>query len=345
MDLRTTYLGLELAHPLMPGASPLCDDLDMAQRLVDAGAPALVLRSLFEEQVLAEELAAERSHHGLADAHAEARGYLPPASYTLGPDEYLEHLSRLKTRVSVPVIASLNGTTPGGWVDHARWIEEAGADALELNTWHLATDPDVTGTDVEWELVDILAGIRARVRIPVAVKLGPSFSSLPNLVRRLEKAGADGLVLFNRFYQPDIDVETLEVTPELELSSPSELRLRLRWLAALSGRTTLSLGCSGGVHGAIDALKALMAGAHAVQMVSALLRHGPEVLTETLRELRRWLLEHEYESVRQLQGSMSLIRCPDPRAYERANYLRVLTSWSDDARWWRPAGRRRSAEG
>lgn len=329
MDLRTTYLGLELAHPLMPGASPLVDDLDQTRRLEDAGASAIVLHSLFEEQVVAEELGALARWERTADAFPEALSYMPhPLSFPMGPDGYLELVRRTKEAVAVPVIASLNGVTPGGWVDHARWIEEAGADALELNTYFLATDLDEPGEAVERRTLDVLAAVRAATRLPIAVKLSPFYSALPHFVRRLQAGGAAGVVLFNRFYQPEVDPDALEVGRALRLSDPSELNLRLRWLAILSGRLPgLSLGCSGGVHGPLDAVKAVMTGAHAVQMVSALLRHGPERLREAVRGLAAWLEEREYESLRQLQGSMDLTRCPDPRAYERANYAHLLQSW------------------
>ncbi len=329
MDLSTTYLGLTLPHPLMPGASPLVDDLDAVRKLEDAGAAAIVMHSLFEEQLVREELALHHGLEGFDDLHAEATTYLPRgAGFRLGPHEYLEQVRRIKAAVGVPVIASLNGTTEGGWVQYARWIEQAGADALELNTYHMATDPLECAAAVEQRLVSLLVAVKAQVRLPVAVKLSPYFSALPHLARTLEQHGAAGLILFNRFYQPDIDVEALEVVPSLRLSDPSELLLRVRWLAALSPLLGCSLACSGGVHGPLDALKAVMAGAHAVQMTSALLQRGPGHLRDVLDGLRGWLEEHEYASLRQAQGSMSLARCPDPQAFERANYVRLLQTWS-----------------
>jgi dihydroorotate dehydrogenase (fumarate) len=330
LDLSTTYLGLRLAHPLMPGAGPLVDDLDVVRRLEDAGAAAIVMHSLFEEQVVAEELALDRGLEGWDEVHAEATTYLPRGAtgFRLGPHEYLEQLRRIKAAVAVPVIGSINGVSEGRWLEYARWVEAAGADALELNTYHMATDPLEVAAAVERRTVDLLRAVKAQVRIPVAVKLAPFYTALPSFARALEEAGADGLVLFNRFYQPDIDVERLEVVPALRLSDPSELPLRVRWLAVLSpllART--SLACSGGVHGPLDALKAVMAGAHAVQMTSALLQRGPEHLREVLEGLRTWLEEHEYASLAQARGSMSHARCPNPQALERANYVRVLHSW------------------
>jgi dihydroorotate dehydrogenase (fumarate) len=327
MNLSTTYLGFTLPHPLMPGASPLVDDLDTVRQLEDAGAAAIVMHSLFEEQITAEEEVAGRlAAHG--DSFAEALSYLPEVpAFALGPDRYLEQLRRIREAVAVPVIASLNGVTPAGWLEYARLMEQAGAHALELNVYHLATDPAESASAVEARVLDVLRAVRGAVRLPLAVKLSPFYSALAHLARELDTLGADGLVLFNRFYQPDIDPEALEVVPALQLSDSSELRLRLRWLAILHGRLRPTLAASGGVHTGLDALKAVLAGAHAVQMVSALLRHGPEHLAVVRAELARWLEEHEYDSLAQAQGSMSLLRCPDPAAFERANYLRVLQSW------------------
>jgi len=327
MNLATTYLGLALPHPLMPGASPLVDDLDMVRRLEDAGAAAIVMHSLFEEQIAAEEqVAVEVAGHG--DSFGEALSYLPGLPpFALGPDRYLDQLRRIREAVAVPVIASLNGVTASGWLDYAGLLEQAGAHALELNIYHVPTDPAETAAAVEARVVDVLRAVRTSVRLPLAVKLSPFYSALGHLAQELDLLGADGLVLFNRFYQPDIDPEALEVVPALQLSDSSELRLRLRWLAILHGRVRPSLAASGGIHTGLDALKAVMAGAHAVQMVSALLRHGPEHLAVVRADLTRWLEEHEYESLAQARGSMSLLRCPDPAAFERANYLHVLQSW------------------
>jgi dihydroorotate dehydrogenase (fumarate) len=312
MDLSTRYLGLELAHPFMPGASPLVDDLDMVLRLEDAGASAIVMHSLFEEQIL----------------HPDTASYFPePADYALAPDRYFEQLLRIKQRVRVPVIASLNGTTAEGWLQYARAIERAGADALELNFYHVATNPLEEAASVEARVIDIVAVLKESITIPVAVKLSPSYTALANLAWRLDRLGADGLVLFNRFYQPDIHPETLEVVPELRLSDSSELLLRLRWLAIISGRVRGSLAASGGIHEPIDAIKAIMAGADAVQIVSALLQRGPGYLSVVREGVQRWGDEHGYLSLERMRGSMSLSRYGDPAAFERGQYLRALQSW------------------
>ena len=329
MDLRTKYLGLDLPHPLMPGASPLSHDVDSIRRLEDAGASAIVMYSLFEEQIIGEQLA---SHHGTelhAHSFPEATTFFTePPEFALGPHEYLEHLARVKTLVSIPVIGSLNGTTPGGWTEHAKLIEQAGADALELNLYSVAADHTETSQQVEDRTIELCRAVKSAVKIPVAAKLSPFYTSMPHLAHRLESVGVDGVVIFNRFYQPDIDVEELEVRHTLHLSDSGELLMRLRWLAILSGRLNLSLGATGGVHTGLDAVKAIMCGAHGVQMVSALLLGGPHALTEARDTMSKWLEEHEYHSLAQMQGSMSLARCPDPSAYERAQYLRVLrTGW------------------
>jgi len=328
MDLSTSYLGFELPHPLMPGASPLVDDLDTVRRLEDAGAAAIVMHSLFEEQILLEERTVQECLGVHEHGFSEAASYLPSRhDFALGPAEYLERIRRIQETVSVPVIASLNGCTRGGWLDFARLIEQAGADALELNVYSLAVDPDLSGAFEEQNILDMVRAVKAAVKIPVAVKLAPFYSSLAHFAKQLDQAGADGLVLFNRFYQPDIDVEALEVSRLLSLSESSELPLRLRWLAILSGGVRPSLACSGGVHTVQDAIKAIMAGAHAVQIVSAILRHGPDVLRTLLSQLEEWLEQHEYGSLRQMQGSMNLRRCSDPRSYERANYIHLLQSF------------------
>ena len=328
MDLTTRYLGLTLPHPLMPGASPLADELDGVRRLEDAGAAAIVLRSLFEEQITREQLACfvHQDRHG--ESFAEAMSYFPsPEAFVLGPEEYLDHLRRVREAVSLPVIASLNGTTPGGWLDCARLMEQAGADALELNVYHVATDPELSGAAVERQTIEMVREVKRGLRIPVAVKLSPFFASFAHLARELDAAGADGLVLFNRFYQPDIDVQELSVSPILHLSDPSELLLRLRWIAVLAGRVQASLAATGGVHSGLDVVKATMAGAHAVQMVSALLARGPEHLASVRQELVRWMEENEWGSLAEMRGNMSLLRVPDPQVYERANYMLMLQSW------------------
>lgn len=335
MDLSTSYLGLELSHPIMPGASPLVDDLGTVRRLEDAGAAAIVMHSLFEEQLIEERMTRYRldlNEHSYAEAQSYFRGIAGfdldvDADIALGPDQYLEQIRRIKSAVAVPVIASLNGTTPGGWTEYAGLIQQAGADALELNVYYVATNPLESAADVEERLLEIVSSVRRAVTIPLAVKLSPFFTSLANLATCLFDVGADGLVLFNRFYQPDLDLERLEAAPRLHLSDSSELLLRLRWVAILSGNVGMSLAVSGGVHTSRDALKAVMAGADGVQVVSALLQHGPEYLGVIREGMARWLEEHEYDSLRQLHRSMSLQRCPDPQAFERGNYVRILQSW------------------
>jgi dihydroorotate dehydrogenase (fumarate) len=328
MDLKTSYLGLQLAHPLMAGASPLVDDMGMVKRLEDAGVSGIVMHSLFEEQITREEQGTLMDMELHANSNAEAVSYFPqPDDFRLGPERYLEQLRRIKEAVAVPVIASLNGTTAAGWLHYAQLMEQAGADALELNVYYIATDAKESAADVEKRTLDVVRTVKAQVKIPVAVKLSPFFSSLAHFAMELEAAGADGLVLFNRFFQPDINVEELLAEPSLQLSGPSDLLLRLRWLAVLHGRIKGSLAVTGGVHDGIGALKAVMAGADAVQMVSALLIHGPERLAQTRATLAEWLEEHEYESLAQARGSMSLLKSPNPQAFTRANYMRILNGW------------------
>jgi len=328
MDLSTTYLGLELPHPFMPGASPLVDDLDTVKRLEDAGAAAIVMHSLFEEQITREQLSTVLDMEMHADSYAEALSYFPePKDFALGPEPYLDQLRRVKAAVGIPVIASLNGTSPAGWLDYARLIQEAGADALELNVYYLATHEWEPGEAVERRVLDVARTVKGAVSIPVALKLSPYYSSLTWLASELDKAGVDGLVLFNRFYQPDIDVANLETSPTLRLSDSSELLLRLRWLAILASKLKGSLAASGGVHTAVDAVKAIMAGADAVQVVSALLVNGPEYLEVLRAGLTAWMEEHEYGSLEQMHGSMSHANSPNPEAIERANYMKILQSW------------------
>jgi len=328
MNLSTTYLGLKLANPLMAGASPLSDDLDQVRRLEDAGASAIVMRSLFEEQIEGEHYASVQHHEMYADMFAEASSFFPGiGEFQLNPDGYLEHIRRVKEICSVPIIASLNGNSLSGWLRYAKLIEEAGADALELNVYHIATQPGETADSIEHRIREVARNVRKSIQLPLAVKISPFFTSVPNLAMELRTVGVDGLVLFNRFYQPDIDLGLLSVMPQLHLSDSSELLLRLRWLAILSGRCSMSLACSGGVHTAEDAIKAIMSGAHAVQIVSALLKHGPGHLKTILDNLKRWMADNEYESVRQMLGSLSLAKYPNPGAFERGNYMRVLNSW------------------
>jgi dihydroorotate dehydrogenase (fumarate) len=304
------------------------DDLDTVRRLEDAGAAAIVMHSLFEEQITREQVQTFLHTEVHGESFAEALSYFPsPERFALGPEEYLEHLGRVKEAVRIPVIASLNGTTLGGWLDYARLMQQAGADALELNLYVVATDPEESGQDIEDRAVQIVRDLKRALHIPVAVKLSPFFTSLAHFASRLDNAGADALVLFNRFYQPDIDAEELEVSRTLHLSDSSELPLRLRWLAVLSGRVSASLAVTGGVHSALDAVKAVMTGAHAVQMVSALLRGGPGYLKTVRAEMAAWIEAHEYDSLAQMQGSMNLLACPDPQVYERANYMLMLQGW------------------
>lgn len=332
MDLRTHYLGLELPHPLVVGASPICDDLDLVKRACDAGASAIVMHSLFEEQIDLEH-ATQTWVESHGESFAEAGTYLPaPSDYVLGPDAYLEQIGKLKRHFHVPIIASLNGVTDSGWLHYARLIEQAGADALELNVYASAHDPNESALAIEDRVVRMVQSVVAETKLPIAVKLSPFWTSLGHLATRLEHSGARGLVVFNRFYQPDIDPERLEVALTLRLSDPTELLLRLRWLAVLSGRTQLSLACSGGVHSGHDALKAVLAGAHCVQIVSAVLHRGPEHLTKMKRELEQWLEEHEYRSLRQAQGSMNLVHTPHPEVYERGNYLKILQGYARSMR-------------
>ncbi len=328
MNLETNYLGLKLAHPILPGASPLVDNMDKVRRLEDAGAPALVMHSLFEEQIELELTARHYHQDRHEESFGEATSYFPDDDeFTLGPDEYLERIRRIREAVSVPVIGSLNGIRLGGWVDYAGLIERAGASALELNMYFLPTDASESAADTERRMLEIVKAVKGAIKIPLAVKLSPFFSSLPHFTQELEVIGVDGIVLFNRFYQPDIDIENLEATPHLELSHPAELRLRLRWLAILFGQTKATLIASGGVHRTQDVIKAVMAGAGGVQVVSSLLKFGPEHLQTLIKGLSSWMEQREYESLKPIQGSMSLRHAPNPEALERANYLRMLQVW------------------
>jgi dihydroorotate dehydrogenase (fumarate) len=329
MDLSTTYLGLHLKNPLVPSASPLSRTLDSMKRLEDAGAAAIVMYSLFEEQIQHE--AAELNHYMSygTESFAEALSYFPEAQeYNLGPDEYVEHLYKAKKALGIPVIGSLNGVSTGGWMKYAKKIEEAGADALELNVYYIPTDPRLSGQAVEELYLDALKAVKQTVRIPVAMKLSPFFSSMANMASRLDAAGADGLVLFNRFYQPDFDIEALDVVPNVSLSSSRSIRLPLRWIAILFGRVKANLAATSGVHTAEDVLKLLMAGADITMLCSTLLQHGPGAIAEILKNLDRWMLEHEYVSVQQMRGSMSQKSAADPSAFERANYMKALTQYT-----------------
>jgi dihydroorotate dehydrogenase (fumarate) len=329
IDLSTKYLGLELKNPLVVSASPLSEELDNIRRMEDAGAAAVVMHSLFEEQITAESQWLDRSLSAGTESFAESLTYFPDlTSYNLGPEGYLEHLRKAKQAVSIPVIGSLNGISMGGWTEYAKKMEEAGADALELNIFYIATDTEMSGAQVEQRYCDLAAHVKASVKIPVAVKLGLYFSSMPNLAKRLDAAGVNALVLFNRFYQPDFDLENLEVVPNLILSTPYELLLRLHWVAILYGHVKADMAVTGGVHSAMDVLKAMMAGARVAMMTSALLRHGIQRLSAVRDELLAWMEEHDYESIRQMQGSMSQRAVADPSAFVRANYVKVLSSYT-----------------
>jgi dihydroorotate dehydrogenase (fumarate) len=325
MDLSTTYLGLRLPHPFVAGASPVADDIERVRRFADAGIAAIVLRSLFEEQIHQDAWAHHAAAYGHAEAHGEAASYLPdPDGCVFGPDEYVAHLAAVKAAVRIPVIASLNGCTASGWVEYARRLADAGADAIELNLWHVAIDPQQSAAVVEDLAVATVQAVALAVRIPIAAKLTPFHSALPHFAQRLVQAGAGGLVLFNRAFEPDIDTEALEVRTHMEWSTAAELRLRLRWLAILSGQVEASYALSGGVQWPIDAVKAVMCGAHVVQLVAALLRGGPSAVAPLCSGLAQWLSAHDYTSLAQLRGSMDLRRAPDPRAFERGNYVRLL---------------------
>jgi len=328
MDLSTTYLGLKLKNPIVPSASPLSHTLDSMKRLEDAGAAAIVMYSLFEEQIAHE--AAELDHYLSygTETYAEALTYFPePQEFHLGPDEYVNLLRKAKESLKIPVMGSLNGISTGGWINYAKKIEEAGADAIELNVYYIPTDPKLTAQDVENRYLEVLKAVKSTVKIPVAMKLSPFFSSMANMARRLDQAGVGGLVMFNRFYQPDIDLETLEMKPSVNLSTPQAMRLPLRWVAILYGRVKASLAATSGIHTAEDVLKMLMAGADVTMMASSLLKNGPQRITEVLARMDQWMLEHEYVSVAQMKGSMSQKSVADPSAYERANYMKVLQGY------------------
>jgi dihydroorotate dehydrogenase (fumarate) len=328
MNLNTTYLGFDLKHPIMMGASPLVDDLDKVKRAEDAGVAAIVMHSLFEEQVRLEQ-ATQDLVASYGESFAEAASYMPePSAYVLGPEAYLEQIAKVKQAVSCPVIGSLNGMTPSGWLHYAKLIEAAGADAIELNVYGVAHDPKLTAAEVESRVIEMVKAVVKETKLPVSVKLSPFYTSLTHFAAALEAAGAKGLVLFNRFYQPDIDIENLDVSLKLQLSKSNELLLRLRWLALLSGRVNVSLGVTGGVHTAEDALKSVMAGAHGVQVVSALIEKGPGFVKDLRDGMAQWLESHEYESLRQAQGSMSLQKSPSPAMYERGNYVKILQGYA-----------------
>lgn len=326
-DLTTTYLGLQLKNPLVVSASPLSKRVDTVRQLEDAGAAAVVMYSLFEEQITHESLELDHYLHLGTHSVAESLSYFPDMdTYNIGPGAYLEHLHHLKEATSIPVIGSLNGVSTGGWVEYARRIEEAGADAIELNIYYLAADPDLTSMALEDTYAQLVGDVREQVNIPIAVKLSPFYTALPNVARRLVASGASGLVLFNRFYQPDFRIDGLDVVPSLELSTPQELRLPLHWIAMLYGRVNADFALTSGVHSATDTVKAVMAGASVAMMASELIANGIGRMAEIRAELDHWLEEHEYESVAQMKGSMSQRGVAEPAAFERANYMKVLNS-------------------
>jgi dihydroorotate dehydrogenase (fumarate) len=329
IDLSSTYLGMKLKNPVVVSSSPLQKDLDNIRRMEDAGAAAVVMHSLFEEQIDLESRELNRwLDHG-TEAYAESLRYLPDLeSYNLGPEGYLEHLARAKRSVSIPVIGSLNGVSKGGWTRYARMMEEAGADAIELNTYYLAADPEVPGVEVEQRYCDLVTQVKDSVRLPLAVKLSFMFSSMSNMAKRLDQLGVNALVLFNRFYQPDFDLETLEVVQSLALSRSYDLLPRLNWVAILFGHIAADMAVTGGVHTGADVLKCMMAGARVAMMTSALLENGIVHISQALDEVRSWMEEHEYESIRQMQGSMARRSVADPSTFERVNYMQVLSSYS-----------------
>jgi len=329
MDLSTTYMGLKLRTPLVPSAAaPLTEEVDNIKRMEDAGAAAVVLYSLFEEQLRIERLNMHRALTEGTESFAESLTYFPePADFKVGPESYLENIRKAKEAVKIPIIASLNGSSPGGWTDYAKQMQQAGADAIELNIYYIPTDPDLSSDQVEQTYLDILKAVKTAVTIPVAVKLSPFFSNMANMAKRLDAAGANGLVLFNRFYQPDIHLETLEVEPNILLSTPMAMRLPLRWIALLHKRIKADLAATSGIHRASDVIKMLMVGASTTQLCSVLLRHGITKLTAIEREVCEWMEQHEYESVAQLQGSLSQINCPDPGAFERAQYMKAISTY------------------
>jgi len=328
MDLTTTYMGLKLKNPIVPSSSPLSQSVDNVKKMEDAGAAAVVVYSLFEEQITHE--SGELDHYLSygTESYAEALSYFPePEQFHLTPFQYLDHIANLKKAVNIPVIGSLNGVSTGGWIKYAKNIEQAGADALELNVYYIATNPNITGSEVETMYVDVLTEVKKNVKIPVAMKLSPFFTSTSNMARRLDKAGADGLVLFNRFYQPDFDLENLEVVPNLVLSSNWEMRLPLRWIAILYDNVKASLGATSGIHSHEDVIKVMMAGGDVAMMASELLVKGIGRITEILDGMKEWMEKNEYDSIKMMKGSMSQKKIAQPAAFERANYMKVLHSY------------------
>jgi dihydroorotate dehydrogenase (fumarate) len=328
VDLTTTYLGLNLKNPLVASPSPLSEKIENVKRMQEAGIAAVVMYSLFEEQIIHESLELDHFLNRGTDTYPEALTYFPNiGKYSLAPEKYIETLQKTKQAVSIPVMGSLNGVSTGGWIEYARKIQDAGADALELNTYYLPNDLNLTAAELEDNYIKLVSDIRASISIPLAVKLAPFFTALPNFARRLVEAGANGLVLFNRFYQPDFDLDNLEVVPNLVLSTSDELRLPLRWIAMLYGKVQTDFALTSGVHTPVDAIKAIMAGANVAMSTSAILKHGTGVIPQILSGMETWMVEHEYESVRQMRGSMSQGAVAEPAAFERANYMKVLNSF------------------
>ncbi|MBE2190161.1 MAG: dihydroorotate dehydrogenase-like protein [Candidatus Kapabacteria bacterium] len=328
MDLKTKYMGMTLKSPLVVSASPLSRTLDGIKKIEDAGASALVMYSIFEEQIKFEQK--ELFYHTTqgTEAFAESLSYFPDTSeYNLGPDEYLEHIRKAKESVKIPVIASINGSTVGGWTDFAKQMQTAGADAIELNIYNIPTELDKTGAEIEDEYVEILKSVKAAVSVPVALKLSPFFSNMANMAKRFDAAGADALVLFNRFYQPDINLEELEVEPHIILSNPTDLRLPMRWIAILKGRIFSDLAATSGIHYGEDVIKMMLVGANVTMLCSTLLRYGVDYIKDIEEEMVEWMTEHEYESIMQMQGSMSQLNIPDPSSYERAQYMKALNNY------------------
>ncbi len=331
MDLTTTYMGMTLKHPIVPSASPLSRNLDSIRRLEDAGAAAIVMYSLFEEQIASESLMLDHYLTYGTESFAEALSYFPRMeNYNVGPHEYVDLVRSAKEAVDIPIIGSLNGISTGGWIEYARYIEDAGADGLELNIYYIPTDPFMDSAEVEQMYLDVVHDVKKTVTIPVAVKVGPYFSSFANMAMRLKQAGADALVVFNRFYQPDLDIEELNVAPNLMLSNSYEMRLPLRWVAMLYGRVPVDMAITSGVRTYEDVLKGMMAGANVTMLASELLRNGEQRIGALVQEVTQWMEEHEYESIKQMQGSMSQRNVAEPAAFERANYMKVLGSWRQD---------------
>lgn len=328
MDLTTTYLGMKLKNPIVPSASPMSRTVGNVKLMEDYGASAVVLYSIFEEQIRHEtkELYHYLTYH--AESYAEATSYFPePHEYHTGPDEYLEHIRKLKQSVNIPIIGSINGVTEGGWIEYAKQIEQAGADALELNVYYIPTDPNLSSDDIEQTYLDIVKEVRNQVKIPIAVKLSPFFTSIPNIAKRLDNIGVNGLVLFNRFYQPDINLDMLNVEPGVVLSTSDSLRLPLRWIAILHKKVKADLAATTGVHTSEDVLKLIMAGANVTMMCSALLRYGPRKIREVLTGVQQWMVEHEYSTLSEMRGSMSHQSVADPSSFERANYMKALQTY------------------